>query len=278
MASPDRPWRRLIVNADDFGRSPATNEAVIRAHREGILTTASLMVAESAADDAVRLARACPALGVGLHLTLVCGRAALPAAVNPGLADATGQLPADPVRAGWRYFFRRDLRAALRREIAAQFEAFARTGLPLDHVNGHLNVHLHPTVLPLVLEIGRRHGLRALRLTRDPFWLNVRLAGGAWAYRLSHAVVFSLLGAAARPRLRRAGVRHTARVFGLLQNGRVDEAFLRRLLPRLPAGDSELYAHPSLTDFQAEFEALVSPRVRALIAAEGIELIRYADL
>lgn len=278
MAPPDRPRRRLIVNADDFGRSPAINEAVIRAHREGILTTASLMVAEPHAEDAVRLARACPALGVGLHLTLVCGRAALPAAVNPGLAAETGQLPADPVRAGWRYFFRRDLRAALRREIAAQFEAFARTGLPLDHVNGHLNVHLHPTVLPLVLEIGRRHGLRALRLTRDPFRLNARLAGGAWAYRVSHAVVFTLLSAAARPRLRRAGVRHTARVFGLLQNGRVDETYLARLLARLPAGDSELYAHPSLTDFKAEFEALVSPRVRALIAAEGIELIRYADL
>ncbi len=278
MASPERPRRRLIVNADDFGRSAAINEAVVRAHREGILTTASLMVNEPHAAEAVALARACPALGVGLHLTLVAGRAALPAAESPGLADPAGQLPADAVRAGWRFFFRRELRAALRREIAAQFDAFARTGLPLDHVNGHLNVHLHPTVLPLVLEIGRRHGLRALRLTRDPFWLNTRLAGGAWAYRVRHAGVFTLLSAAARPRLRRAGVRHTARVFGLLQNGRVDEAYLMRLLPRLPAGDSELYAHPSLTDFRVEFEALVSPRVRALIAAEGIQLIRYADL
>lgn len=278
MAPPDRPRRRLIVNADDFGRSPAINEAVGRAHREGILTTASLMVAEPYAAEAVELARACPALGVGLHLTLVCGRAARPAGNPGGLADAAGQLPADPVRAGWRYFLRRDLRDALRGEIAAQFEAFARTGLPLDHVNGHLNIHLHPTVLPLVLEVGRRHGLRALRLTRDPFWLNARLAGGAWAYRVSHAVVFTLLSAAARRRLRQAGVRHGARVFGLLQNGRVDEAYLLRLLPRLPAGDSELYAHPSLTDFREEFEALVSPRVRARLAAEGIELIRYADL
>lgn len=278
MASPEPPPRRLIVNADDFGRSPAVNAAVLAAHREGILTTASLMVNEPAAEEAVALARACPRLGVGLHLALVCGRAALTAAENPGLADATGQLPAGVVRTGWRYFFRRDLRAALRREIAAQFAAFARTGLPLDHVNGHLHFHLHPRVFPVVLELGGRHGLRALRLTRDPFWLNARLAGGAWAYRVSHAVIFHLLSLVARPRLRRAGLRHTDRVFGLQLNGRVTEDYLLALLPRLPGGDSELYSHPALPDARAEFEALVSPRVRAALAAEQIQLIRYADL
>jgi hopanoid biosynthesis associated protein HpnK len=278
MAPPEPGRRRLIVNADDFGRSPAINEAITAAHRHGILTSASLMVNEPFAADAVARARACPALGVGLHLTLVCGRAALPAEANPGLAGADGQLPVNAVRAGWRYFFRRDLRAALRNEIAAQFDAFARTGLPLDHVNGHLNLHLHPVVFRLLLDLAPPRGIHALRLTRDRFRLNARLARGAWAYRLSHAVIFNLLSAWARPRLRRAGVRHTRHVFGLLQSGRVDEAFLLRLLPRLPAGDSELYSHPSLTEFPSEFEALVSPRVRALAAAEGIRFIRYQDL
>jgi len=65
--------RRLIVNADDFGRSHSINEAVVRAHREGILTTASLMVNEPGFDEAVAQAREHPQLGVGLHLTLVCG-------------------------------------------------------------------------------------------------------------------------------------------------------------------------------------------------------------
>lgn len=278
MATAEPARRRLIVNADDFGRAPAINEAVYRAHRDGILTTASLMVNEPATEEAVALARACPRLGVGLHLTLVCGRAAVPATDPPSLADAAGQLPSCPLQAGWRFYLRRDLRAALRREIAAQFAAFARTGLPLDHVNGHLHLHLHPAVLPLVLELGGRHGLRAVRLTRDPFWFNARLAGGAWAYRISHAIIFHLLSRAARPRLQRAGLRHTDRVWGLQLNGRMDEGYLLRLLPRLPAGDSELYAHPSLTEFRAEYEALVSPHVRAAVRAGGIELIRYQDL
>lgn len=273
-----RSYRRLIVNADDFGRSAAVNQAVIQAHREGLLTTASLMVNEAACHQAVDLARAHPRLGVGLHLTLVCGRSALPRDLAPGLVNANHAFSDNAVHAGWRYFFRRDLRQALRDEIQAQFQRFHETGLVLDHVNGHLNLHLHPTVLSLLCEpVGERR-LRALRLTRDPFWLNVRLASGRWCYRLTHAVVFNLLCACAQPRLRRLRVRHTRAVFGLLQDGRVDTGFVCRLLARLPAGDSELYCHPSLTEGRHELEALVSACAREAAFRENIQLIRYQDL
>src|SRR5277367_5029828 len=99
MEHPDSV-RRLIVNADDFGRSESVNQAVIRAHREGILTTASLMVNEPFADEAVRLALENPRLGVGLHLSLVCGTAALPQARIPHLADSRGHFTDRPVTAG----------------------------------------------------------------------------------------------------------------------------------------------------------------------------------
>lgn len=270
--------RRLIVNADDFGLSPSVNEAVARACTQGILTTASLMVNAAAASAAVDLARQHPRLGVGLHLVLVFGAAALPPAEIPGLTDRDGDFSRHAVATGLRYFLRRDLREPLRREIGAQFDRFAATGLPLDHVNGHLNLHLHPTVFRLVIEAARERGGDRLRLTRDRFWLNAALAGGAWAYRLSHGVIFALLSAWARPRLARHGIRHTGSVFGLLQNARVDEAFVLRLLPRLPAGDSELYSHPSLSEFRHEYDALMSRRVRAMIRDERIELIRYQDL
>ena len=85
-------------------------------------------------------------------------------------------------------------------------------------------------------------------------------------------------GARARNALRTRGIRHTRKVFGLLQNARVDEAFILRLLPRLPAGDSELYSHPSLDEFKHEFDALISPRVQNAVREQGIELIRYQDL
>jgi hopanoid biosynthesis associated protein HpnK len=270
--------RRLIVNADDFGRSPSINAAVARAHREGILTSASLMVNEPACAEAVALARENPRLGVGLHLTLLRGHSALPPERIPGLTDAHGRFSDSPVATGWRYFCRRELREPLRAEIAAQFERFAATGLPCDHVNGHLHLHLHPVILPMVLESAARRGITRLRLTRDPFFLNARLAGGRWFYRMSHAAIFDVLARRACPLLEQHGCRCTDTVFGLLQNGRVDEEFLCRLLPRLPAGDSELYSHPALGASQCELDALVSPRVRAMVCEHAIQLIRYRDL
>ncbi len=129
MARPE-PARRLIVNADDFGRSAAINQAVIRAHQEGILTTASLMVNEPEAAEAVALAKANPRLGVGLHLALLCGRSALSAAQIPGLVNARGEFSDRPAAVGWRYFSQKQLRPQLHAEIRAQFQKFQATGLP----------------------------------------------------------------------------------------------------------------------------------------------------
>ena len=270
--------RRLIVNADDFGRGTSINQAVIHAHREGILTTASLMVNEPACAEAVTLARQNPRLGVGLHLTLLCGHSALPAERIPGLVNPRQEFTSNPAGAGFRYFFLLSLREQLRAEIRAQFEKFNATGLTLDHVNGHLHLHLHPTIFGLLMDEADQLGIQRLRLTFDPFWLNLRLASGQLAYRLLHALIFHPLSARARPALDQRGIRHTQRVFGLLQNARVDEDYTRRLLARLPAGDSELYSHPSLDEFKSEFEALISPRVRQQVKELGIELIRYQDL
>jgi hopanoid biosynthesis associated protein HpnK len=274
----DSPPRRLVVNADDFGRSASINQAVIRAHREGILTTASLMVNEPAVEEAVALARENPELGVGLHLTLLCGHSALPPEQIPGLVDAKGEFTTNPASAGFRYFFQRSLREQLRQEIHAQFQRFRATGLPLDHVNGHLHLHLHPTVFRILMADSGQLGINRLRLTCDPFRLNLRLASGHFAYRALHAAIFHPLSARARPALAQRGIRHTDAVFGLLQNARVDEAYVTRLLPQLPAGDSELYSHPSLDEFKNEFDALISPRAREQVQTHGIKLIRYQDL
>jgi hopanoid biosynthesis associated protein HpnK len=277
MGRPDAA-RRLIVNADDFGRSHSINQAVIRAHREGILTTASLMVNGQAADEAVELARQNPRLGTGLHLTLVCGTSALKPSEIPGLVDGDRSFSNNPIATGVRYFFHFSLRSPLEREIRAQFERFRATGLKLDHVNGHLHFHMHPAVLKILTNRVQEWSITHFRLTRDLFWLNWRLSSGHFFYRASHALIFGWLTPGARSVLRGRGIKHTAAVFGLLQNGRVDEDYVTRLIPCLPAGDSELYSHPSLDEFRHELDALISPRVKALIQERGIQLIRYQDL
>jgi len=270
--------RRLVVNADDFGRSHSINAAVIRAHREGVLTSASLMVNEPASEEAVALAKENPRLGVGLHLALICGRSALPPEKIPGLVNARGEFSDHPAGVGFRYFANRRLRDQLRAEIHAQFDRFRATGLPLDHLNGHLHLHLHPTVFGLLIEDAGQLGIRHMRLTREPFWMDVPLASGRRLYRAGHAIIHFILSSSAEARFRQLNLRHTQRVFGLLQNDRVDETYLLKLLAILPPGDSELYSHPSLDQFKHEFDALVSPRVKTLVEARGIELIRYQDL
>lgn len=278
--------RRLIVTADDFGLSWAVNEAVERASRDGILTCASLMVGEEAAEDAVARARRLPGLRVGLHVVVAEGRPVLAPERIPALCDAHGRLDGRLVHAGFRFFFRPQARRQLADEIEAQFAAFMRTGLPLDHVNAHKHMHLHPTVLGLILRIGRRYGMRAVRLPYEPS--TVAVSPRAWRKHWKAASVTGLWTWLMRQRLDRAGVLHNDAVMGLLQSGALDEAAVMQLLGNLPSGVTELYCHPAVDDDagalalgyrkKAEFEALVSLKVAAALREEGIVRVGFGDL
>lgn len=265
--------RRLVVTADDFGASLAINDAVERAHREGVLTAASLMVAEPAAADAVDRARRMPDLGVGLHVALTNARSMLPRERVPDLVDADGRFDGRLVRAGVRYFASRRVRAQLRDEIRAQFEAFARTGLPLDHVDGHNHMQVHPVLFAMILEIGREYGVAAMRVPFEPFALSP--AG------IGNAIVIGPWVALMRARLHRARVRCNDAVFGLNDTGRLDERRVLEILARLPEGLSELYCHPASSNAgyarADELDALLSPRVRAAIEHGSIRLVSFGE-
>ena len=126
------------------------------------------MVGAPEAANAIERAKRLPGLGVGLHIVLVRGRPVLPPAAIPDLVDGDGRFHGDLARAGFRFFFLPRARRQLAAEIRAQFEAFRDSGLTLDHVNAHNHMHLHPTVLGLILKIGAAYGLRAVRLPFEP--------------------------------------------------------------------------------------------------------------
>lgn len=267
----------LRVNADDFGRSPRVNAAVVRAHREGVLTSASLMVGEPAADEAVALARENPGLKIGLHLVLADGQASASHARELGLTDERGALPVDPVAAGFRYFRERArLRDAIRAEVRAQLERFRATGLRLNHVDGHLNVHLHPVILGALLELLPASGSPEVRVPRESARLAFGISGRAPVYKLSHAAIFGALGRWARPKLVRAGLPVADRVLGLLST--FDPPGERTVLGLLRGarGRTELYLHPGARPEaeDTELAALLSPRVREALPGLGIELDR----
>ena len=161
--------KQLIITADDFGAAPEVNQAVERAHKDGVLTAASLMVSGAAAADAVARARNLPWLRVGLHLVLVDGKPVLPARAVPDLVDRERQFP-QRHGAGGRgdVFPLQGARRQLAAEIEAQFEAFAATGLKLDHVNAHKHFHLHPTIAALIVKIAAAHGVKGARVPLEP--------------------------------------------------------------------------------------------------------------
>lgn len=280
---------KVIFNADDFGSSRTINAAVVRAHREGILTSASLTVTGDAAEEAVVLARENPKLAVGLHLVV----------------------PGDPVPAGLRYATSRMAREELAREIEAQFNLFAATGLPLSHVDGHMHLHLHPAVLHVTLPLARKHGACGFRLPRDDLWLSLRHDRRLAATKVAWAIALAWLSRNASRRLRRlfpprvqpspADPRPLAvpdRVYGVMESGRMTEAYVTRVIRHLAREAErhgrapkavELYFHPDTGPGAVRFgpnrgdlDALVSPVVRQVlwraIEEHGLRPSTYAEL
>jgi hopanoid biosynthesis associated protein HpnK len=279
--------KKLIINADDFGLSTGANRAVIKAFREGILTSTSLMVGGKAFDEAVSLAKENPGLQVGLHLTLVQGRAVLPPREIPGLVDGKGDFPRDPVGTGMRYFFSGSLKRELYREIEAQMLRFRETGLPLSHIDGHLNIHMHPTVFDILAELMPKHGITSFRLTREDLGRDPADHGQRMVGRRLDAFIFGRLAKRCRPVLKKLCISHSDEVKGLLNSGRMTEEYLLRVLERLEDGVTEIYFHPGckpdpelsawMPDYlhEEELAALTSGRVRGMIADRGILLGNY---
>jgi hopanoid biosynthesis associated protein HpnK len=275
--------KRLVVTADDFGLDVSVNEAVETAHRSGILTSASLMVGAPSTADAVERARRLPDLRVGLHLALVNATPLLPISEVPALVDAHGVFRTDLLRAGIAYRFGRGTRDQLRREIEAQFDAFLATGLPLDHVNAHRHLHVHPTVASLLIEIGARAGLTAVRVPCEPTGPLCRAEPGKRLSRPLSRLALHRFAARLRRRLRSAGILVNDHVFGIAWSGAMTEARVLRLLPHLPPGLNEIYFHPTAGRAAGhaskdELATLISPGIRAEIERCGIELTSFGDL
>jgi hopanoid biosynthesis associated protein HpnK len=279
----------LIINGDDFGYSEAVNRAIIQAHCEGVLTSASLMVNERAAEHAVRLARATPSLAVGLHLVLVLGRAALPHDGIPHITDPQGNFTNSSFRAGIQYYFSPTARRELRREMRAQFDRFVATGLPFSHVDGHTHLHQHPVVFDELINLCEEFDVRRVRVVKGEMRLSLRLDRRNLPIKLVWGTIFNLLGRWCEKRLQARGFVQPQKVYGLLQSGDMNESYLVGLLERIDVVSSEIYSHPLAFDADEtakrenpggarELEALLSPRVRAAIGKAGFKLATYEAL
>jgi chitin disaccharide deacetylase len=282
--------KKIIITGDDFGLASPVNEAIVEAHRKGVLTTASLMVGAGAFEDAVARAKETPTLRVGLHLTLVEGKPVLPPREIPDMVDANGDFSTHLVRTGFKFFFTPGIRKQLEAEIRAQYEAFGKTGLTLDHVNAHNHMHLHPTVMKLLLKVGKEFGLRAVRLPKEPPLQSWRAAGSSLTSRLLSATFLSPWMNLMKQMLRRHHIRCNDFLLGMSDSGAMTLDLVLRFVRNLPEGVTEICFHPATRrcpeidctmpryHHEEEFGALTSDTLRAALKDAGAQTVAFSDL
>lgn len=273
--------RLLVVNADDFGLTDGVSRAVVRAHREGVVTSTSILAVARSFDLAASLVRDAPDLGLGAHLALVGEDPPLLSAREvPTLVDRTGTFPLS-----WRTVVRRlALRRVdpddVRREFSAQLDRIAGIGVPVTHVDTHQHLHLWPSVGRIVVDLAVERGIPVVRRPRSAQLLGV----GAGV-----AVLSALLAR----RIADAGLVTTAGYAGLDEAGGLDTATLGRALDALDqqgGASAEVNAHPGEPDdseltrfawdyrWDAELTALMSPETRQRVERSGFVLGTFADL
>ena len=289
--------KKLIVNADDFGLTEGVNRAIIHGHRNGIITSATLMANGEAFDSAVAASSAEPRLGVGAHLNLTQGRPVSNASEVPSIISQDGFFFPSPGILARRIMARQVEPVEVEKELRSQIEKVASAGVRITHLDSHKHIHLLPPLFGLVLKLARTYRIDCVRCPVEPASgalvpLQSEVPGWprkAKQYLLARAL--STLAASQVRKVAHAGIYRTDYFFGLSQTGFLDAAILEQMIRAVPEGSTEIMCHPGYVDAalqqtrtrlraqrETELEALTSPGIRQAVAEMGIELISYGQL
>jgi hopanoid biosynthesis associated protein HpnK len=284
----------LILNADDFGMTRGVNQGIIRAHREGILTSTTLMANGPAFEDAVKQSTANPKLGVGCHLVLVGGKCVARREDVASLADAQGNLPESLPRFVAKLSSGMIPTKQIETEIRAQIEKIRAAGVAPTHLDTHKHTHAHPRVMEALGKVAAELGITRVRKPvenlRDS-WQTMQ----ADEKGISMQIVAAGAVRAVAPRFfaiaRKYGLTFPDHFLGLVVTGQVSAAALHRMVDALDDGSTEIMLHPGICDAdlvksgtrlrehrETELAALLDPGVRSALDERGIRLISYREL
>ncbi len=260
--------RQLVVNADDFGFTRDVNQGIIQAHREGILTAATIMSNGAAFDDAVRLARENPTLDIGVHLVLV-GQPPFPMSV----AALTTAVMLGRIR--------------IYDELSVQVRKVLDAGLKPSHLDTHKHTHLLPPVLDAVARISEEF---KIPWVRRPFDFPLQPGGVSWKKRAVSGAFGVVRGRFERV-LTRHGCRSTDHFAGFQITGKFQASDVADLIRSLPEGSTEFMCHPGILTAELraahtrlkesreeELRALTAPEVRQALRESGVELVNFNSL
>ena len=286
--SGDDKMKQVIINADDFGIHESINNGILAGHRHGAISSTTIIAAGEAFDHAIKLAAAAPALGIGVHLTLVSERSVASPEKVASLVDAEGRLPRL-----YPQFLKQLLQgsislAHIRYELTAQIEKVLAAGIQPTHLDSHQHMHVVPGVIDIALDLAKRYGIRAIRIPDEPlfFFGGYRTSVGRFIGRGGLSALASL----ARRKAARKGLAVPQHFYGMLAGGHMIEQNLLAIMAQLPAGTSEIMMHPGADDaamvqhygwhfnWQAELAAVTGEKLKNQLAVQGIKLISFREL
>ena len=281
--------KQLIVNADDFGLHPLINAGIIKGHQEGFITSTSLMPSAPCWQEAVRLAKENPRLGIGVHLTLVGGvPSVLPKEQVSSLLDDDGLFLPDYVAFAKRYYSGAVKRSELEAELRAQLERALSCGVNITHIDSHQHTHVLPGINSLVLKLSNEYNIIRVRIPKEGYLFTGGFQTGVG--RLIGRSGLSFCADMAALRADSLGLRHPQHFYGMLAGGHLNAQLIANILRQLPEGVSEIMTHPGLDSaalgkafswkyhWREELDAYLDAGNKALLKELGIEPVSFAAL
>jgi hopanoid biosynthesis associated protein HpnK len=286
--------KQLILNADDFGMTRGVNEGIVRAHRNGVLTSATLMACGAAFEDAVERAKANLGLAVGCHLVLVGGQAIAPREEISSLVDWDGWLPKTLSGFIARVSLGRVRAQEIEREMRAQIEKIQAAGIEPTHLDTHKHTHAHPIVMEALGRAAQATGIMRVRKPienlRDS-WQTSRNNGPGVSKQLIAAAAVRATAPRFDAMLRNYGLHSPDHFLGLAATGQLGPVMLRRMIESLAEGQTEIVLHPGVCDAELrmsgsrlqqqremELEGLLDAGVKSAIEERDIRLISYREV
>jgi chitin disaccharide deacetylase len=282
--------RRLIVNADDLGLTPGVNRAIVEAHANGIVTSATLMANAAGFEDAVRLTKSSHELSVGCHVVLVDGTPVSSSPQIPTLADS-GQFERRLSRFALRAVGGNINSADIETEVAGQIHKLQAAGIQPSHVDTHKHSHIFPQVLRPLLRAAKACGVRAIRNPFGRVAFSAILGRPKLWKRYGELMLLNPLARTFLRSVQAEGMVTPDGSVGVAATGALDEQLFRQILENLPEGTWEFVTHPGYNDAaldnvrtrlrqsrETELRILTSPAIHETVEQAGIELISYRDL
>lgn len=277
---------QILVNADDYGRHVLINQAVAKGVEEGILRSATLMPGGKAFDDAVEVARSHPALGVGIHLTLVNGFPVCDPKDIPSLVTEEGVFLDDYVAFVKHFLTGKVDMADVRRELTAQAQKMERTGLALTHVDSHQHMHMLPGIIDIALDVAEGIHLDATRISYTPLFTGFSGNPGQLVGRLGLFTLAEIAGWKAH----RRHFRTPDHFAGIVAGEAVNEEHFKDIVNHLKPGTTEVMMHPGVDnerllkdcgwdhDYEAELASILSPEIQEMIKKKNVKVVNFGDI